>query len=224
MSNEKDIPRIDPSSFPSNSHKSRTEPQIERPKRDKIVTGGVRKQKKTLGKKFAETFVADDSKSVISFIVEDIIIPTGKNTLVEIVKTLGDIVQDSVNMVLFGEKRSTIRRPMGQNNRFSYNSIFTSNQTGPIQHRSMSHHNRARHDFKEILLEHRAEADEVIFSLINLIDDYGQATVADLYDFVGVDSNYVDMDYGWTNLDGVKPIRERGGGYLINLPKPRKLD
>ena len=52
---------------------------------------------------------------------------------------------------------------------------------------------------------------------------FGEVTVADLYDLVGISSDYTDRKYGWTDLATAKPIRVRGG-YLLDLPRAKLLD
>jgi hypothetical protein len=80
------------------------------------------------------------------------------------------------------------------------------------------------HDFNEIVLESRGEAEQVIDQLIEIISQYQAASVADLYALVGVTSAYTDGKYGWTDLRGAGVSHVRGGLYLLNLPKPIPLD
>ena len=47
--------------------------------------------------------------------------------------------------------------------------------------------------------------------------------IADLYDLVGMDSNYTDNRYGWTNLRSAQVVRVRDG-YLLKLPKALPLN
>ena len=56
-----------------------------------------------------------------------------------------------------------------------------------------------------------------------LIDTYGNVSVADLYDLVGKSSEYTDNKYGWTNLRNAEPVRVRDG-YMLKLPKPGPID
>ena len=49
------------------------------------------------------------------------------------------------------------------------------------------------------------------------------ATVADLYELVGVTGEYTDNKYGWDSLGSASVTRVRGG-YLVDLPRTRLLD
>jgi hypothetical protein len=87
----------------------------------------------------------------------------------------------------------------------------------------MSQRGRAKHDFDEIVLDQRAEAEEVIDRLYDVVNKYEQATVADLYDLVGLSSTHTDHKWGWTDLRGAGVSRIRDG-YLLDLPDPEPLD
>ena len=54
--------------------------------------------------------------------------------------------------------------------------------------------------------------------LNEIIDTYKIASVADLYDLVGLTGNYTDNRYGWTNIASADVIRTRDG-YQLKLPR-----
>src|SRR5690606_41700053 len=89
--------------------------------------------------------------------------------------------------------------------------------------RSVSNRARTAHNFDDIGLETRVEAEEVIDQLFELVSKYGHASVADLYGLLGVTANYTDEKYGWTDLRGSKPVKVREG-YLLDLPRPEVLE
>jgi hypothetical protein len=89
--------------------------------------------------------------------------------------------------------------------------------------RVMSRQARARHNFDEIVLDDRAEAEEVIDRLFDLVSRYESASVADLYELVGLASSHTDHKWGWSDLHGAGVSRIRGG-YLLDLPEPEPLD
>lgn len=200
--------------FPSNSHKRKEETKKPEKKVEKVTSGKVVKQKKTLGKKFTETFLGDNIESVSSYIIYDVIIPAAKNMI-------SDTVSNGIEMLLFGQTRgSRTRRDRGKSY-VSYSNYYKDRDRD--RDRQVSQRNRARHNFDDIILESRGEAEEVLSYLVDLTEDYGMASVADLYDLVGVTSNFTDNKYGWDNLSSgrVVPVR---GGYLLELPRPIVLD
>lgn len=210
--------------FPGNTKTKKTvEEPAEEKRVQKVVTGKVKKQKKGLGKKVAETFLEDDSKSVASYVFFDILIPAAK-------ELISDMVSGGVEMFLFGEKRgrSASRNTTRQGSRSytSYGNYYKQNdrdERDRRRDRDISRPSRSMHNFDEIILETRGEAEDVLAHLVDLTIDYDQATVADFYDLVGVTSEYTDRRYGWTDLRDASISRVRGG-YLINLPRTRPLD
>lgn len=210
MSNERKLIRDD--DYPSNSNKEKTKPDK---KVEKIVSGVVVKQKKGLGKRFSENFLGDDSKNVGTYVLYDVFIPAAKETIVEMVKS-------AIEMLMFGERRNRSRSSSG-GSYTSYGSYFKTPDRRPDGRREISRQGRARHDFDEIMISDRGEAEKVLFHLYDLCEDYGMASVADFYDLVGIDSNFTDQKYGWTDLRGVTVERVRGG-YIIDLPRAKPLD
>lgn len=210
--------------FPSNSKTVKREPQqpkVEDRKIEKVVTGLVKKQKRGFGKKLAETFLEDDTKSVGSYIFHDVLIPAAK-------AMISDMVGGGIEMLLFGDRRGRNTRREGGRSFTSYGSYYRSTDRDRDRDRDrvgrdISKVGRARHDFDEIILETRGEAEEVLSHLVDLIIDYNQATVADLYGLVGISENFTDNKYGWTDLRSASVTRVRGG-YLINLPRTQLLD
>ena len=200
--------------FPSNDHKNR-EKKEEPKKIEKVVTGKVVTRKKPLGKRILETFVGEDVGNVYSYVLYDVLIPAAKSMIY-------DSVKGGLEMRLFGEKQgSRTRRDQGRSY-VSYNNYSDSRR--PSDRREMTHQNRARHNFEEIILDSRGEAEEVLSHLVDLIVDYGQATVSDLYDLVGIAENFTDRRYGWVDLRHASVGGRTRDGYLLNLPKPILLD
>lgn len=209
--------------FPSNSKALRRDPQQpsipENRKIEKVVTGTVKKQKRGFGKKMAEIFLEDDTKSVGSYILHDVLIPAAKSMI-------SDMVGGGIEMLLFGDRRSRNTRRDAGRSYTSYGSYYRSVDRDPREKdrgRDISRTGRARHDFDEIVLETRGEAEEVLSHLVDLTIDYKMASVADLYDLVGITSSFTDNKYGWTDLRNANVTRVRGG-YLLNLPRTEVLD
>lgn len=203
--------------FPGNSHKSREDCKNEPSKLEKVVSGKVIVRKKSLGKKFLETFIGEDSHTIFGYIIHDVLIPAAKDTLY-------DMVKGSLEMSLFGEKKGSRTRRDNGRSYVSYDRMSSSSsRRDDRDRRDFSNRNRAHHNFDDIIIASRGEAEEVLSNLVDLIIDYNQATVADLYELVGMTANYTDRNYGWTDLSSSSVSRARDG-YLLNLPKPILLD
>ncbi len=214
--------------LPSNSYNKPGVPKTEKAessetaeakKIERVTTGEVSRRKKPLGKRIAETFVGGDARSVWGYVMFEVLVPAAKDMA-------ADAVSQGIERMLFGEARSTSRRtgrPAGHSGYVSYNRYSATTPARREEPRSVSRRARSSHDFDEIILATRAEADVVIDRMCDLIARYEQATVADLYELVGVAGSYTDEKWGWTDMRaaGVERIRN---GYLLDLPRPELLE
>ena len=178
---------------------------------EKVIEGTVKTKKKPLSKKFVETFLNDDIESVKSYIIFDVLIPGVKDTFRE-------MVNNGLDMLLYGEARHSTKK---RNQTYVSYSGFSSPQTRPKE--NSYRRNRTMTDFQDLIFESRGEAEEVLTNLLDLIADYGVASVADLYDLVGITGPFTDNKYGWTDLRSASVSRTREG-YIINLPKAVAID
>lgn len=205
--------------FPSNSRMKITKQEPEPKKVDRIIEGEVIRRKKPLGTRIKETFIGADMKSVGQYITFEVLLPAMKDTI-------ADIVTQGAERALFGEARSTSRRTgvrpgVGYTN---YSRMADPRDRNRGRDREvLSRRARANHDFDDIVLSTRVEAEEVIDRLYDLVGKYQSATVADLYDLLGVSSEFTDDKWGWTDLYGSK-ARRVTGGYLLDIPRPVPLD
>lgn len=192
----------------------------EEKKIERVVETTVVRRKKPLSKRFAETFVGGDAKGVLGYVMMDVLLPAAKDMV-------ADAVSTGIERMLFGESRSTSRRtgyrPGGSSGYVNYNRPTTHPAARREESRNISPRARSRHEFDEIILATRAEAEEVIDRLFDLVSKYESATVADLYELVGITGNYMDEKWGWTDLRGAS-IRRIRSGYLLDLPRPENLD
>ena len=99
-----------------------------------------------------------------------------------------------------------------------YSNGYASYETYSNQRRG-----RANHDFEEIILDSQADAEDVLADMSDLMYKYGDATVAQLYQLVGITPDFADHKYGWDNLDHCRPQRLRNG-WGLSLPRPIPLD
>lgn len=194
-----------------NSHKYKAEQNelAERKKVEKVTTGKV-KAKPNEVRKFADIFISEDIQNVKSYIFMDVLVPAIK-------KAISDIVTDGISMILYGGTGGN-KKKTGNASYVSYNSY--SNHRDDRREISSA---RVGYHYDDITLETRAEAEEVLTRLDELIDTYEYATVADLYDLVGVSCNYTDNKYGWSNLSRAEVVRVRDG-YKLKLPKAIQIN
>lgn len=210
--------------FPGNSNKSKERPkQVRREpekKIERVTQGRVQRRKKPRGRRLKEMFFGGDRRGVWEYITGDVLIPSLKDTIADVV-TLGieRMIFDEVRPS--GRRGSRYRRDPRGHTRYDRFSSPSSRRDEP---RDMSRRNRASHNFDEIILDSRVEAEEVIDSLFDLIQQFEEVTVSDLYQLVGISDSYTDQKWGWDDLTGAGATRLSGGGYLLDLPRPIPLD
>ena len=212
-------PIVSSADLPGNSKQQREPKNEEKSTVKPVVKGGVKKREKSLGHKMKSSFVGDDAKSVGEYVLMDVLLPAAK-------RAVADGVSQGIERLLFGEVRSRSTAPSSAP-RTRYTS-YSSPRYAPApamprdERREVSHRARATHDFTEIILEDRMDAEAVIDQLGNLIDHYDVATVSDFYDLVGITGEYTDRKWGWTDIRGARAQRVRDG-YLLVLPEPKPV-
>lgn len=174
---------------------------------EKVVSGNVKVKKKNGVTKFADNFISEDIHNVKSYVITDVLIPSIK-------RAISEMVTNGIDMILYGSTGGRSKRSSAD--RVSYRNYYDRRDDD-------RYHDRDRvrtspYSFDDIVLDSRGEAEEVLARMDELIDQYGIVSVADLYDLVGVSGNYTDNKYGWTNIRNAEPIRVRDG-YMLRLPK-----
>lgn len=202
--------------YKPNSHRYRegqADAPVERKKVEKVVKGVVKTKKKSQIHKFTDIFVAEDIRDVKTYLVDDLLIPSIKNTIL-------DLIVEGATIIFKGEPG----RHRKSNSSVDYVSYRRYADRDRRDDRYRETRARSNYGFDDIILESRGEAERVLTRMDELIDTYGFVTVADLYDLVGKTCNYTDNKYGWTNLSSAEPVRVRGGDYMLRLPRAVVID
>lgn len=202
--------------YKPNSHKAKAEENaLAEKKVEKVISGTAKVRKKTGARKVADVFISEDAGNVKSYILMDVIVPAIKDVL-------SNVVKDSIDMILFG---GTSRR--GNNRRKSNSEYISYNRFYDSRKDDRRYESRStiasRYNFDDITIESKAEAEEVLERMDELLDTYGMVSVADLCELVGISSEYTDNKYGWTSLRNAKVVRLRGNEYMLDLPRVTSL-
>lgn len=199
--------------YKPNSHRFKEEQKEavkERKKVNKVVKGKVRTRKKSGMRKAVDNFISEDANNIKTYVVQDVIIPTIKDTI-------WNAFTNSLEMVLFPGGRK--KRSGGS--KISYTNYYDRDRRD--DRRAVSSRSITRFDYDELIFESRGEADAVLVQMEEIIDCYDAVSVSDLYDMVGETAPHTANRYGWTNLRNAEPVRVRDG-YILKLPKALPLD
>jgi hypothetical protein len=204
--------------YRGNSNKSK-EPKDERAPIEKVVTGEVKTRKKPLGERMKDVFLGGDAQTVARYVGAEVLLPALRNLLV-------DATTKGIERMVYGESASPRRVP-DYRPRTTYNSPINRGYTPDPRYGGRANlpdqptysTNRSSN---ELILNSRSESELVLESLQDIIDKYDVASVADLYQLVGLPTAYTDNKWGWATLRGSE-IRQVREGYLLDLPHPEPL-
>lgn len=185
-----------------------------------VKAGSATKKPQSTGKSFLQEFIVEDCKSIRDYLIFDVLIPASKNAI-------SDLVTGGVDMLLFGSaggRRST--RSSGTN----YSTISTNRAGGQKIIRYEDNNkpanprvsNNGTFRYNDIYFRSRGEAEAVLSAAIDTLEKYEALSVADLYDICGMDSDYTDNKYGWTNLNGAC-VQRTSDGFMIKMPRVEVL-
>lgn len=205
--------------FPSNSHRKRDPAD----KLESVVVNKVVAGKKPLGTRLREMFFPGDGRSAIQSVLADVVIPQIKDMAAE-------AAREALERVIFGDRggsnrRSSTYRSGSSSGYTNYGSRYARPHAG----RTPSHEERGpnaslrKDDIEYIVLGSRAEAEEVLDRMIDVIEKYEKVSIADLKSLIGWTTDLTDQDWGWDNLGTARVSRDRAG-YVLHLPKPNSLD
>lgn len=200
-------------------------------KRDAIVKGKERKP--GLFSRANVLFFGDDGiRGVTDHLVRDIFIQSIQTTISDVatntINTISDVATTSIKRAIFGESYDDRRRNSNDywygSRRYVDNRMSSSRGRGYVDYSRQSE--KALHHKSENLsnvvrvieFDSANDANEVLSYMIDSVEQYGLVTVADFYELSDVASKFTDHQFGWTNLDGVRVIPIRGGGFYISFP------
>jgi hypothetical protein len=213
------------SEFPSNTQrrvKRVAPPSKEELEVKQIVQGSVRRRKRSMSKRFFEMYGGGDFRSTAGTVILDILVPAAKDTVVDGFTML-------IEGMIFGDAAPRGRGSSRRGNVFRQGNVGHTPYHDPRQMRrpeprGMTPRGRGNFNFEEILLDTRVEADAILDEMFDMLKEYESVTVANLYGMLGIDARFTEHKYGWYDLSSAQVRRARGGGYLLDLPKPEPLD
>lgn len=178
---------------------------------EKVVTGNVTIKKKSALAKIRDMFIAEDADKVGNYILMDVIVPSVKKAIVDVIKSSADMIFGTKG----SQKSGGTTYTYGGTPYVSYSSANKKPDPIPVA--------RSQYEVGDIIFENRSDAEEVLDKLSELINVYGQASVADLCELVNAPYEFVANKYGWKNIHDAVPIRVPNG-YSLRLPRSMPLE
>lgn len=220
--------------FPPNSHSERearpartTEKAPAKKEVVRVTKNKAVLRKKPLRRKFIDAFRPEDNVGFVEHMLIDTLVPSIK-----------DAVADASSEMIYnllgtsGVGRRSRRRSSG-GGYTSYNRMSSGRSRGRRDRDDDDRRgrrdrddrrDRPADDAREVVLDTRVEAEEVLDSLIELASKYDFATMRDLLSLIGEPHNPTHEDWGWSDLRGARIHPVGRDGYLLDLPRPEYLD
>lgn len=175
-----------------------------------VIKGKVREQSPSITKRVASSFIQDDAKSIGEYVIFDVLLPALKDTMYE-------MVSRSLSMALFGTDKGT--KKTGNTPYYTYAGTTYNGQSRG----STDVYSRPNGLTDDIIFEDREDAERVLDSLIDHLDQYRIIAVSDYYQMIGKPDTPQMNHFGWTDIKSARVSRVHGG-YKIDLPKPKRID
>lgn len=192
--------------YPTNSDRSKEKKTIE-------PVAKARIKRESTARKVVGEIIREDARSVGETVLWDVIIPTVKNLI-------SDTVTRGIESMLYGGDS----RPRSRTSYSDY-----SGYSRPKGNRDRSTDRRERRSARqvepernEIIFDSRSDANDVIDRMSDIIDQYGQASLADLNALIGASSNFIDDNWGWTDM-GSFNVRQVRDGFMLTHDEPQSL-
>lgn len=146
-------------------------------------------------------FIVNDIQTAVRNTVKDVLIPKTIDVIV-------DVSKSALDMIFYGSEQPTKK---SKTPRVSYSRYYEEDRNRPRERST-------RFAVNTIEFDSKAEAEDALAQLDDIIREYQILRVADFYDVVDVSSEPIDYKYGWTNIQSAFISNNRGHWY-INLPR-----
>lgn len=201
--------------YQGNSNKDKEERKLKVV--DKVTDGEIVVPKKSLGKKFRDTFIQTDMKTIRGFLINDVLIPKMRDMI-------WDAFVRSIGSMVYGTGMHNRQQPGTNHSIISYDKVgsplsrLSPLSGGLASPRQLGPGMPADPARNEYLVSRKEQAELVLERMGDIIDSgYVAASVADLHQLLGLQYTYVDETWGWKSVNGAQ-IRQTPNGFIIELP------
>ena len=199
------VPTRPEGSYPGNSDRAKEKKEI-------VPVAKARVKRESTARKVVGEIIKEDARSVGETVLWDVVIPTVKNLI-------SDTVTRGIESMLYGDSR-----PRSRNNYSDYSGYSRpkGSRDRPVERRERRSARQAEPERNEIIFDTRSDANDVIDRMSDIIDQYGQASLADLNALIGASSNFIDDNWGWTDM-GSFNVRQVRDGFMLMHDEPQSL-
>lgn len=192
--------------YPSNSNASKEATKKTRVKLDKVISGSATVEPPK--GKFYKLFHSQEARDVKDSIIHDILIPRFQ-----------DVAMGIAESIIYGGRapRSTYSTRYSSHDRPTYTVSSGYRYSSRDRDSRERPRPRERHDFRNVVLSSRGDAEILLDNMLDRIERFGVVTVNEMYDMCQITGDYTDEYFGWTSLRTARVVRVRDG-YIVDLP------
>lgn len=207
-----DLPKVEP-----NSNKYRSG---EQPTRTRTPKASVLKKSELVKpsgfEKFVRGFMTNDVQDIKRYVLYDVILPELRNIgmgLIDSFFRAKGIKGRGGGGVYYGNR--------------SYDSYYNGGYGSSVyrdrSREAHTDHKSEKNDYRYVTIRERAAAERIIHKMREQIYEYGEASVADLLEFMGLENTeWTDQNFGWKHPDDLGVV-STFGGWRIDAREPRSL-
>lgn len=203
--------------YPSNSMKSKA-----------ITAQKTAPSKPVKKRRSVASVISEHSDEVKSYIIYDILGPAVKDMISAIVNSALSALKDTIETSLYGAPRKSYDRASYTDYTKRYKSQYPAVKKDRSSYEFKPRDNPtwkrpSTGNFNDVPpCRSRGDAERVLGKLVNDISKYGEVSVGDYYDQLGISSDFTDRKWGWNDLSQSGTYRAQDG-YRLDLPDPEPL-
>lgn len=201
----------DYSKYANQSDKKRNEELIKK-KADGIVNGKISEKRSSNFSKIKDEIIKSDVSSITSAVLNEIIIP-------KMTDLFFNALDSGLHMLFYGNIGNGRNGSRAGQRDYTAYSKPTTVQSARV---SSSPSGNAI-DYRDVILSDIDSAKKLVMSIENILDKYGEVSVADLYAMAKI-KKYDDVynNYGWKAMKP-RPIIKVKDGWMVKMPPLEKL-
>ncbi len=183
-------------------------------KRIEKVASGQLVEKKKGGSLIENLFKQEDLKDVVGYVWKNVIFPTGRDLLFDVINTSSEMV------IYKGDKRGRRKSKSSSDSSYKpYNRYYGDDD------RTKTIEDKRDYDprYNEVFVSSHDEAVDILEALDDIMATYHFVSVADLCEAAGISSPYTANNYGWKDISKAQIVPTRGG-FIVRMPKAYPID
>ncbi len=191
------------------------------------VVAQAKRREPTLMKKVKDSAIGEGAETLWDMIIQDVVMPAIRGLLDDTANQVLSTIGKGISTAIHGDSAVVKARygARGAHTNYGGFSNVVRSRLGdhPREDRSMSDYGsraaRTSHDFSDIVFDTRAECEEVLYDLSEMMNTYGEVTKASFLQAAGITSDFTDENWGWKDIRGARIKSIGRDGFIIDMPR-----